>query len=215
MGEVFFLDHFTATVLEIASSGFYITFCKFGSANGNTAMAKKNLIYIGVSFVLVIFLQSCESQTAKQFLDTIDQQERIATDILIGEKGSESQKLEHMINNNFDSALLVNGKQQIQFDSIIGTIEALPAQDLKQGKALQTASIQYYKALKSLYGYAKEEIEQQKILLKARGDEQVKAQDRLMDLTRNKQALFQSVYQADSVFAESKKQFAQEYKLTP
>jgi len=178
-------------------------------------MAKKNLIYISSSVVLLIFLQSCENRSAKQFLDTIDQQERVASDMLIGEKGSESQKLEHMINNNFDSALLVNGRQQIEFDSIISRIQSLPAEDLKRGPALQKASIQYYTALKDLYGYAKEEIEQQTILLKARGDEQVKAQDRLMDLTRNKQALFQSVYQADSVFAEAKNQFVTQYKLAP
>lgn len=178
-------------------------------------MAKKNLRYTGVFFMLTIFLLSCENRTAKQFLDTIDQQERIATDILTGEKGSESQKLEHMINNNFDSALLVNGKQQIEFDSIISRVQSLPAEDLKRGPALQKASIQYYRALKDLYGYAKEEIEQQKILLASRGEEQVKAQDRLMDLTRNKQALFQSVYQADSVFAEAKNQFVEQYKLAP
>ncbi|GHE23360.1 hypothetical protein [Sphingobacterium griseoflavum] len=177
-------------------------------------MAKKNLKDAGIIFLLAILLLSCEQRTAKQFLDTIDQQERIANDILLGEKGSESRKLEHIINNNFDSALQITAKQQMEFDSIIRHIQDLPTANLKDAQALQTASVQYYQVLKNLYGYAEQEIEQQKILWNASGNEQSKAQDKLMELTQHKQTLYQSVYRADSVFSAAKGQFARQHKLS-
>ena len=178
-------------------------------------MFKGPSLYKHFIVTAAVFILSCENQRAKNFLHKIDLQERASAAIIAGENGTESQKLEHMISNNFDSALLVNEKQQAEFDEIIQQIESLSTTDLEDGKILKMESVQYYQALKNLYGYAKWEIQQQKRVREARGKDQLKAQDSLISLTKRKKQLFQEVYHHDSLFNSEKERFAKRHKLSP
>lgn len=152
---------------------------------------------ISVFLSLAILLVACTSKKAKDFEKALDVQERKVTHMLIGKNASESLKLDYLIADNFDQALAVVEKQEQEFNEIIKAIKDLDGRNLNKAAELKKAKIDYYESLKVLHTYAKKEIEQQKLIHNTKGKERSHAQDRLIELMKAKQALYEQVYQAD------------------
>jgi len=135
-----------------------------------------------------------------EFKHALDLQERKVTQMLIGKKGSESRKLNYLIADNFDQALAAVNKQEQEFDTVLYTLNNLETADLKMASALQSAAINYYGNLKALHMHAKKEIAQQKVISITNGAERDKAQEELIKLAKDKQVLYDNVYQTEEPF---------------
>lgn len=132
-----------------------------------------------------------------QFKHALDVQERKVTHMLIGKNALESRKLDYLIADDFDGAMIVVDEQEKEFDGVIDTIKALETEGLAKANELKQSKIAYYESLKLLHGYARKEIEQQKLIHFSKDKERDEAQDELMKLTKAKQELYDKVYQAD------------------
>ncbi|RWU10960.1 hypothetical protein [Pedobacter chitinilyticus] len=143
---------------------------------------------------LVLFLSSCMNKKAMEFKHILDVQERKVTQMLIGKKGSESRKLNYLIADDFDRALNVVNEQEREFDAVLHALKNLDTADLEKAIELQNEAINYYDSLKALHMYAKKEIAQQKVISTTNGAERDRAQDELMKLAKNKQAMYDDVY---------------------
>ncbi len=168
-----------------------------GLCFSDMALSKRIIV---LSLSLVLFLSSCMNKKAMEFKHILDVQERKVTQMLIGKKGSESLKLNYLIADNFDEALAAVNKQELEFDTVLHTIKAMGTADLKMAPSLQAAAINYYGSLKALHMYAKKEITQQKIISTAKGAEKDKAQDELIKLAKDKQVLYDNVYETEEPF---------------
>jgi len=132
-----------------------------------------------------------------EFKLALDMQERKVTDMLIGKNASESRKLEYLIDDDFDKALLVANEQAQAFDKVIDTVKGLSTDGLEKGLELKQSKLAYYKSLKDLHGYAKKEIMQQKLIQETEGKERSKAQNELINMAKAKQTLYDKVYKAE------------------
>jgi hypothetical protein len=156
---------------------------------------------------LLISLTSCKSPKASDFREAIIQKERVAFVIVLGKHGSETQKLERLIKNDYKGALTLVDKQAREFDKLIKDIEALPAKDIKQGNALKNAAINYYTALKELHYFDRKEIAQSEAILQLKNEELRAAQHNLVELARQKKALYEKLYKQEGVFHDALQKF--------
>jgi dTDP-4-dehydrorhamnose 3,5-epimerase-like enzyme len=83
---------------------------------------------------------------------------------------------------------------------VLYVLEHLKTADLEKATDLQNAAINYYGSLKALHMYAKKEIAQQKLIANVSGVEKEKAQDQLIKLAKDKQVLYDNVYQTEEPF---------------
>ena len=132
-----------------------------------------------------------------EFKHALDVQERKVTHMLIGKNASESRKLEYLIADDYDKALLVVDEQAKEFENVIDTVKALSTDGLAKGVELKQSKLNYYESLKALHLYAKKEIAQQKLIRQVSGKQRDTAQKELIALAKAKQQLYDSVYQAD------------------
>ncbi len=132
-----------------------------------------------------------------KFKHALDVQERKVTHMLIGKNASESRKLEYLIADDFDKALLVVDQQATEFDKVLDTVKGLNADGLAKGNELKKSKLDYYESLKNLHLYAKKEIMQQKLISRTKDKERDSAQNELIKLAKAKQTLYDKVYQAD------------------
>lgn len=129
-----------------------------------------------------------------EFKHILDVQERKVTQMLIGKKGSEARKLNYLIADDFDQALKEVDKQEREFDMVLYTLKKLDTANLEKALALRSAAVNYYSSLKALHMYAKKEIQQQKLIFNTKSAARDHAQDELMKLAKNKQAMYDDVY---------------------
>ncbi|MFN0254029.1 hypothetical protein [Pedobacter ureilyticus] len=132
-----------------------------------------------------------------EFKHALDVQERKVTHMLIGKNASESRKLEYLIADDFDKALLVVDEQAKEFDKVLDTVKALSTDGLAKGVELKQSKLNYYRSLKTLHLYAKKEIVQQKLIRQVAGKQRDTAQNELVKLAKAKQPLYDKVYEAD------------------
>ncbi len=178
-------------------------------------MKGNNYLYSLLTIIATFCLFSCSDQRAKSLKEQLDEKERKANDIVLSEKGTEAQKLDYIIAERYDSALVVTARQQIQFDSIIRDLEAFPADGLEGATEVKRTAVQYYQALQTLYGYSKKEVIQQQMLQRASADDQKELQDGLLTLAKQKQGLFENVYKAEADFSKANTAFEKKHQLTP
>ncbi len=123
--------------------------------------------------MITVLLISCSNKKAMDFRNAILQKQDSVSQILIGKQGSESRKLEHLIQNDFKSALSVVDTQEIAFNKIIREIEKLDPGQLPEGPELKQASIAYFTCMKILQISDRPEVEQQMISKHERGNKQM------------------------------------------
>lgn len=147
------------------------------------------------------------NKKALEFKHILDVQERKVTQMLIGKKGSESRKLNYLIADDFDQALKEVDKQEREFDMVLYTLKKLDTADLEKALALRSAAVNYYSSLKALHMYAKKEIQQQKLIFNTKSVARDHAQDELMKLAKNKQAMYDDVYRNEKSLHDTLSEF--------
>ncbi|GAA4778715.1 hypothetical protein GCM10023231_01580 [Olivibacter ginsenosidimutans] len=166
-----------------------------------------------VAIAILIFFASCKSQQAIDLKDAISANDEQLKNIMISEGGAEEEKLNCLINKDFEGALAAIDKQERQFDSLIKKTSSLPVEGVKWGDSLQVAAINYYQALKTLHMADRAEIAQQVI---AYSDDTAKvrmAQDKILELSKEKQQLFQEVFDKDNKMHTILVRFNEEHGL--
>lgn len=164
------------------------------------------LIIFSLALLLVSFT-SCTSPKVSDFRDAIIQKERAAFTIILDKNGSETQKLERLVKNDYKGALALVDQQAREFDKIINDIEALPADGIKQGLPLKDAAVNYYAALKALHYFDRKEIAQSEAILQLKNEELRAAQHRLVELARQKKALYDKVYKQERILHDALEKF--------
>lgn len=146
-----------------------------------------------IAALLLLGLISCKPRKALEFKEAILQKDSSAFRMLVGKGGTEEEKLDYLIKNDFKGASIAIDRQEREFDSLIKEIEILPVEGVKQGEELKKAAADYYNAVKTLHISDREEIEQRKITY----DKDVKkvdaAQDKLLQLSQEKLKMFKII----------------------
>ncbi|NLR63487.1 hypothetical protein HGH92_04130 [Chitinophaga varians] len=167
----------------------------------------KRPIHFWVIALLLTGLTACQPKKAIRLRAAILQKERTAFNILVGKGGAEEQKLQCLIKSDYQGALAALDREEKDFDRLIDSIKLLPATDIKQGEPLKAAAIDYYTALKTLQLFDRQEVSQQEIAHRLKGDEAMAAHEKIYELSLQKQELYKKVYVKDSVFERTKEQF--------
>lgn len=176
-------------------------------------MAPSKTINIFLSLSLILLLFACKNKKAMEFKHALDVQERKVTRMLIGKNASESRKLEYLIADDFDKAILVVDEQSKEFDKVLDTVKALSTDGLAKGVELKQSKLNYYGSLKALHLYAKKEIAQQKLIHQVTGKQRDTAQTELIRLAKAKQSLYDKVYEADEKLYQTLVEFDKENGL--
>ncbi|WP_417941232.1 hypothetical protein [Flavobacterium sp. RS13.1] len=162
---------------------------------------------IFITAFLFITMSSCHSSNATDFKESLDQSERKAFNIIVGKKGSGEKKLEYLQKEDYKSAIKAVDQQAIDFDILIADIRKLSTEDIPEGHSLKTASVEYYQSLKELHIFDKKEIEQQALLKTVKNDELVTAQNKLLELARQKKLLYNAVYKKEALLHSATERF--------
>lgn len=158
------------------------------------------------TFIAITLLAAaCQSKKAAAFRDSIMQQEQRAADILIRKNSPNEEKLDRMIKHDFDGALVAIGKEETAFNAIIKNINALPTEDIKAAGELKTAAAKYYMLLRDLEGFDRQEIAHRMITSSAgQPDSSIKkAQDKMLELSREKLRMYDSVHAQENVLYQA------------
>lgn len=156
---------------------------------------------------LLITLVSCKPQKAIELKTAIDQKERTVFNILAGKNGSEEKKLTFLVKDDYKNALAAVDQQEKEFNQLIREITDLPTTGIKQGDELKAAAVNYYDALKELHLFDRQEIVQREISFNSEGEALQAAQKKIIELSRQKQAMFKKVYETESAFHEAMEKF--------
>lgn len=157
--------------------------------------------------LLLIILGSCKPQKAIELKAAIDQKERTVFNMLVGKNGSEEKKLAFLVKDDYKSALAAVDQQEKEFNQLIREIAELPTEDIKQGNELKTAAVNYYDALKALHLFDRQEIVQREASSNSEGEALQAAQHKILELGRQKQVMFQKVYEKESAFHQAMEKF--------
>ncbi|SHF79495.1 hypothetical protein [Chryseobacterium vrystaatense] len=171
---------------------------------------------IRVILILSVFtvLYSCSDKKAEGLKELLDKNESQVSAMLIGEKGFESAKLEHLIARDYTKALNIIEKEEAEFNRIIKEIKNVNTDGIKMGKEVRQTSIDYYQALKDLFMFSRKEIKQEQLMRYGKSDKEIhEAQDQMTELGRQKQQLYQKVFKADEKRFTVQKQFETENNL--
>lgn len=156
---------------------------------------------------LFLIANSCKSPKTNRFRETIIQKERDAFQIILGKNGSETKKLDHLAKDDYKGAIAAVDLQTREFDELIKSIEILSTDNIQEGKPLKTAAINYYKSLKELHFFDRKEIEKQESISKLNENDQIIAQDQLIELARKKKSLYSKVYRNEHLLNASLDKF--------
>lgn len=150
-----------------------------------------------VAISVLLAFASCKPQRAIDLKDAISGNEKYLKDIILSEGSAQEEKLNCLINNDFTGALAAIDKQEVQFDSLIKRTSAFSVERVELGDSLKGAAIDYYQALKTLHMADRAEIAQQ-IITHSKDTAKIKiAQDKILELLKQKQILFQQVFDTD------------------
>lgn len=163
--------------------------------------------------ILAVFY-SCTNKKATDLKELLEKKESQVTAMVIGEKGLESVKLNHLIAYDYPKALDIISKEETEFNQVIKDIKNADTEGVKKGKEVQQAAADYYTLLKELFVFSREEIEQEKIMRYRKDDKQIRAaQDRRLELGREKQQLYQEVFKADEKLFNTQIEFEAENNI--
>lgn len=134
--------------------------------------------------------------------------------MLIGEKGFESVKLDDLIAHDYTKALYIIDKEEAEFNTIIKDIEKANTEGIQKGKEVQQAAVNYYSVMKDLFMFSRQEIEQEKLMRYSKSEKEIRsAQEKMLELGREKQKLYQKVFKADEKLFTIRRQFESENQL--
>lgn len=152
-------------------------------------------------------MSSCNSSKATDFKKALEQSEHRAFDIIVGKNGSEEKKLQYLEKEDYKNAIKTVNQQAIDFDILIADIRNLSTNDIPEGQSLKTASLEYYQSLKELHIFDKKEIEQQVLLKTLKKDELESAQNKLIELAKQKKMLYNTLYKKEALLYTATERF--------
>lgn len=156
---------------------------------------------------LLISLVSCEPRKAITLKETIAQKERVAYKILLDKNGPESKKLDLLIKEDYPGALALLEQEEQAFNGLISSLDSLSVDDIKQGSELKKAAIDYYTALKELHTYDRVQIAHQDALSGLKGEALYAGQNKILELNKQKQLLFDKVFEKENAFHKEQESF--------
>jgi len=172
---------------------------------------------ISVAVLIILgmtLLHSCNNKKAEDLQSILTKKESQTSGMLIGEKGFESAKLDYLIAHDYTKALYIIDKEEAEFNRTIKDIEKVDTEGIKNGKEVKQAAVSYYVVLKELFMFSRKEIEQEKLMRYSKDEKVIRAaQDKMLELGREKQKLYQKVFQADEKLFTIKRQFESENQL--
>jgi len=155
----------------------------------------------------LISLVSCEPRKAMALKETIAQKERVAYKILLDKNGPESKKLDLLVKEDYPGALALLNEEEQAFNGLISSLDSLSVDDIKQGSELKKAAIDYYAALKELYTYDRVQIAHQDSLSGLKGEALYAGQNKILELNKQKQLLFDKVFEKESALHKEQESF--------
>ncbi|MFC4163046.1 hypothetical protein ACFOWU_05230 [Epilithonimonas zeae] len=162
-------------------------------------------ILLYLFFILII--NSCQSPKANAFRSTVVEKERIAFNIITSKNGTESQKLEYLVADDYKNALKAVDQQKKEFDQIILSLDSLETKDIKDASLLKNATVNYYTALRDLHYFDRKEILQRELIYNNHSNDKKSQQDELLNLYKQKKAYFNRVYKEESLLSDALQKF--------
>jgi len=162
-------------------------------------------ILLYLFFILII--NSCQSPKANAFRSTVVEKERIAFNIITSKNGTESQKLEYLVADDYKNALKAVDQQKKEFDQIILSLDSLETKDIKDASLLKNAAVNYYTALRDLHYFDRKEILQRELIYNNHSNDKKSQQDELLNLYKQKKAYFNRVYKEESLLSDALQKF--------
>jgi len=162
-------------------------------------------ILLYLFFILII--NSCQSPKANAFRSTVVEKERIAFNIITSKNGTESQKLEYLVADDYKNALKAVDQQKKEFDQIILSLDSLETKDIKDASLLKNAAVNYYTALRDLHYFDRKEILQRELIYNNHSNYKKSQQDELLNLYKQKKAYFNRVYKEESLLSNALQKF--------
>jgi len=162
-------------------------------------------ILLYLFFILII--NSCQSPKANAFRSTVVEKERIAFNIITSKNGTESQKLEYLVADDYKNALKAVDQQKKEFDQIILSLDSLETKDIKDASLLKNAAVNYYTALRDLHYFDRKEILQRELIYNNHSNDKKSQQDELLNLYKQKKAYFNRVYKEESLLSNALQKF--------
>lgn len=156
---------------------------------------------------LALLMTSCGSPKAKSFRSAIVEKERIVFKIITDKDGTESQKLEFLIADDYQNAIKTVDRQKMEFDKIIASLDSLDASNIKDGLLLKNSAKNYYTALRDLHYFDRKEIVQRELIFNHRDNETQAEQDKLLNLYKQKKLYFNKVYEKESLLSSALQRF--------
>lgn len=173
-------------------------------------------VYFKVPFLLLMFIAiiSCSNKKSGDFKKAITDKQSESFNMLLGEKGWESRRLDYIIKNDYAKALYAVDEQEKGFDKIIQDLKALNTENIAKGSEVQKAAVAYYSSLKKLFLFSRNEIIEQEKSMNSQDDKEVDdAQRQLLKISIEKQKMYQEVYKNDEILFRTLKEFDRENGL--
>ncbi|MET3879575.1 hypothetical protein [Chitinophaga sp. OAE865] len=161
-------------------------------------------------FIIIFLLTgftSCKPEKAIELRAVIVKQERAAFNILVGKSGAEEEKLNCLINKDFKGAQAAVDKIEKGLNNIVKTIEALPAEGVKEGDELKKAAVDYYTALRDLKTMERKEIVQREAAYDKDKEKASIALNRLLELNKEQLTMSGMVSEKGAVLHNTLQQF--------
>lgn len=158
--------------------------------------------------IIALCIFSCTSKKAVEFRDTISKKEHEAFNIVAGKDGPETEKLECLIKKDYNCALNAINKVDSSFSTLLKDIQELNSQPVKQGAELKRVATDYYTRLQYLFVSDRKEVELRMALDTAKGEKLNEVQKALLEFTRNKQGLYDSVLQKSETLHQAINDFS-------
>jgi len=162
-------------------------------------------ILLYLFFILII--NSCQSPKANAFRSTVVEKERKAFNIITSKNGTESQKLEYLVADDYKNALKAVDQQKKEFDQIILSLDSLETKDIKDASLLKNAAVNYYTAFRDLHYFDRKEILQRELIYNNHSNDKKSQQDELLNLYKQKKAYFNRVYKEESLLSDALQKF--------
>lgn len=152
-------------------------------------------------------MSSCQSPKTDAFRSAVVGKERMAFNIITSKNGSESQKLESLIADDYQNALEAVDQQKKEFDQIISSLDSLETKDINDGSLLKNAAINYYTALRDLHYFDRKEILQRELIYNNHSNDKTSQLNELLNLYKQKKTYFNRVYKEESSLSDALQKF--------
>lgn len=165
-------------------------------------------LYLLIPVLFLLSLAGCKPQKAIDFKASILHLEDSAKNIVLAKESIEEKKLQYLIKHDFKGAMLAVQKEEQAFNDLLKEIQAIPADGIKLGDSVKIAATEYYTILRDVFTHDKKEIPFRELAYASNPQTVSMANDRLLELTKEKLKLHEIVNQKDEALQNALKRFS-------